>query len=153
MVLRSCTVKTSLEIELSSLRWRSTLHLKSLGKGAFVGGLFIFASATIAQHGHPETPPRADEETSVHGHDHHHSAAMVMSEDPLQLGMSREGSGTALQPDSTPVLCHHFIIGVLMLILLFNIFAFNGSQIIAGSDQQCMNVIGVILMAQYSLVY
>lgn len=152
MVLRSCTVKTSLEIELSSLRWRSTLQLKSLGKGAFVGGLFLFASAAIAQHGHPETPPRADEETSVHGHEHHHSAAMVMSEDPLQLGMSREGSGTAWQPDSTPVHGHHFMIGDWMLMLHYNIIAGYDAQTSSRGDHQFMSVNWVMLMAQHSLL-
>src|SRR5262250_2979189 len=152
MVLCSCAVKTSLEIELSSLRWRSTLHPKSLGKGALVGGLFLFASAAIAQHSDSGSPPRADQETSEHEHEHYQSTGMVMSEDPLQLGMSREGSGTAWQPDSTPVHGHHFMIGDWMLMLHYNIIAGYDAQTSSRGDHQFMSVNWVMLMAQYSLV-
>jgi hypothetical protein len=122
-----------------------------MGKEAFVCGLFLFASAASAQQGDHESSPQASEGQSAHEHAHHHSAEMVMGEDPLQLGMSREGSGTAWQPDSTLEYGHHFMIGDWMLMLHYNIFAGYDDQGSSRGDRQFMSVNWVMLMAQHSL--
>ncbi len=123
-----------------------------MGTKAFVGGLFLFASATAsAQHGAPESPI-ADQESSEHSkHAHHHPTEMMMPEDPLQLGMSREGSGTAWQPDSTPVHGHHFMIGDWMLMLHYNIIAGYDDQGSSRGDREFISVNWVMLMARHSL--
>jgi hypothetical protein len=57
----------------------------------------------------------------MHGmHDMHEMPAMLQ---PLGLPMSRDGSGTAWQPDSTPMHAHHWMIGGWMLMLHYSLHA------------------------------
>jgi len=78
---------------------------------------------------------------------------MGSMEDPLGLPMSRDASGTSWQPDSTPVLGHHFTLGDWMLMLHY--IALTGYDAQGGHDRgdsQWMSANWVMLMAQRNLL-
>ncbi len=66
--------------------------------------------------------------------------------------MSREGAGTAWQPDSTPIYGHHFAVDDWMLMLHYNVVAGYDYQSSARGDQQLTSVNWIMLMAEHSLV-
>jgi hypothetical protein len=66
----------------------------------------------------PEEPSPASDEHAHHHH--HHGAAGDPMVDPLGLEMSRDASGTAWEPDSTPMYMHHFGVGEWMLMAHYN---------------------------------
>src|ERR1700682_4756637 len=94
-------------------------------------------------------PPAHAEEMAEHG-EHVHGGMMM--EDPIGLGMSREGSGTAWQPDTTPHLGHHLMAGDWMFMLHYLVFAGYDA---AGSDRgyrQFFSTNWVMGMAQHELL-
>lgn len=62
--------------------------------------------------------------------------ALNHSDEPLGLTMSREGSGTAWQPDSTPGYGHHFMVGDWRLMLHYNALAGYDYQNSRRGDEQ-----------------
>ncbi|MBF5045821.1 hypothetical protein FGE12_25660 [Aggregicoccus sp. 17bor-14] len=85
-------------------------------------------------------------------HAEHGAAAMDMPMSPLGLGMEREGSGTAWQPDATPVFGHHFMPGAgWMLMLHYNVHAGYDWQGGPRGDQQLTSGNWVMLMGEHAL--
>ncbi len=88
-------------------------------------------------------------------HAHHHEMVSADDEsgnqDPLGLGMSREGSGTAWQPDSTPVYGHHFMAADWMLMLHYSLQVGYIDQGSTRGDHQFTSMNWVMLMAQHAL--
>lgn len=91
-----------------------------------------------------------DAEQSMAGMEPEPMVQMTM-EDPLGLGMSREGSGTTWQPDSTPIYGHHFMAAEWMLMLHYNVLAGYDYQSGARGDRQFTSSNWIMLMAQHSL--
>jgi len=99
-----------------------------------------------------------DQESSAdHPPTHHHHHEMddadhrSASEDPLGLSLSREGSGTAWQPDSTPAYGHHFMAGDWKLMLHYNLQVGYIDYGSTRGDSQFTSMNWVMLMAQHAL--
>jgi len=85
-------------------------------------------------------------------HAGHGTAGADMPRAPLGLGMEREGSGTAWQPDATPVFGHHFMPGAgWMLMLHYNVHAGYDWQGGPRGDQQFTSGNWVMLMGEHAL--
>src|SRR5262249_42146067 len=72
----------------------------------------------------------------------------MASGDPVGLSMAREGSGTAWQPDSTPLLMHHFHAGAWMLMLHYNASVGFDDQTGPRGDSQFMSTNWVMRRAR-----
>jgi hypothetical protein len=70
---------------------------------------------------------------------------------PLGLTMSREGSGTAWQPDSTPVHGHHFMSGDWALMFHYSLFAGFDAQTTPRGARELMSTNWLMFMAQRPL--
>ena len=92
----------------------------------------------------------------AHSHAGHHEMAGAdhpsSSEDPLDLPMTREGSGTAWQPDSTPEYGHHFAVGDWMLMLHYSLQVGYIDQGSTRGDSQFTSMNWVMLMVQHALL-
>src|SRR4051812_8252425 len=100
----------------------------------------------------PDPPPAAAEDTDPHPvqaeppersaepehAEHVHGGHGGMPGDPLRLPMGREGSGTAWQPDQTPMHSHRFMAGDWMLMLHYNLLAGYDVQGSPRGDRQLM---------------
>ncbi len=73
---------------------------------------------------------------------------MVMSNDPIGLPMSREGSGTSWLPDSSPMYALHRMVGEWTLMFHENVFVGVDSQGGARGDTQGNSINWVMGMAQ-----
>ena len=70
---------------------------------------------------------------------------------PLGLSMSREGSGTAWQPDSTPMSALHFTLGEWRFMFHENVFVGVDATSGARGDTKVTSVNWLMLMARHSL--
>jgi hypothetical protein len=90
------------------------------------------------------------------GHEHHHSMesmSMTASTTPLGLDMSRIGSGTAWQPDDTPMAGVHFQPGAGWdLMLHWNLVAGFDAQTTPRGGHQWTSMNWVMFMAQHDLL-
>jgi len=99
----------------------------------------LVGSMTISSAAAEEAP---EHEGHVHG---------SMMEDSIGIDMARSGSGTAWQPDTTPMLGHHFMAGDWMLMLHYQVFIGYDA---AGSDRgdaQFFSTNWVMGMARHEL--
>jgi len=75
----------------------------------------------------------------------------ALAQDAVALGMSREGSGTAWQPDSTPMFMHHFMVGEWMVMLHYNGGIGFDDQTGPRGGRQFISTNWEMLMAQHDL--
>jgi hypothetical protein len=94
--------------------------------------------------------PPAQAEEIAENEEHVHGGMMM--EDPIGLGMSREGSGTAWQPDTTPQLGHHLMAGDWMFMLHYVLFAGYDASGSDRGDHQFFSTNWVMGMAQHELL-
>jgi hypothetical protein len=75
-----------------------------------------------------------------------------MMEDSIGVVMNRIGSGTAWQPDTTPMLGHHFMAGDWMLMLHYQVFVGYDAVGSDRGDHQFFSTNWVMGMAQHELL-
>lgn len=137
---------------------RDSLWICQLSRAGLLLNLGISAYAAAF-----EGPQNPADEHSPEAHSHHHQEASTdhetvsadhesRLEDPLGLSMSREGSGTAWQPDSTPVYGHHFMAADWMLMLHYSLQVGYIDQGSTRGDSQFSSMNWVMFMAQHALL-
>jgi hypothetical protein len=121
----------------------------------FIAALLCTSTATaqMADHAHHHPAQAAEAET---GHDISSMEAgmrMTASTSPLGLGMSRIGSGTAWQPDTTPMLGVHFQPGAGWdLMLHWNLAVGFDAQTTPRGGHQWTSMNWIMGMAQHDLL-
>jgi hypothetical protein len=113
----------------------------------------VLAWADAFDRAHPASP---DDHMDMHDHagmdmDMEHDGAMSMGA-PLGLPMQREASGTAWQPDNTPMFAHHLMAGDWMLMLHYSLFGGFDHQSGSRGDDQAIGLGWIMGMASHDLL-